>query len=118
MNLPTKRTLYVILIWLVGIAICFLIDYIRILHGGQINATCIIWNPVLDSDLQWYIVERKKRWKRHWEIVDMIPRDVEARTLFGQDGKTYSFRLRTVDFNGNISDPSNVIKEKFPRRGR
>ncbi len=47
MNLPTKRTLYVILIWLIGIAICFLIDYTRVLYGGQITAT---WNPVFDKD--------------------------------------------------------------------
>ncbi len=113
MRLPTKRTLYIILMWLIGIAICFLIDYTRVLFGGQITVT---WDPVTDSDLQGYILERKAHKNKPWIVADRLHKGIETWTFFGKNGKTYWFRVKSTDFSGNISDPSNVIKEKFPKR--
>jgi hypothetical protein len=113
MRLPTKHTLYVILMWLAVIAICFFID--RVVLGGQITLT---WDSVTDSDLRGYVVEYKDHKNKQWKVAGATLKGTETWIFSGQDGKTYWFRAKSVDFSDNISSPSDVVKEKFPKKRR
>ncbi len=98
--------------------LCFLIFildtfFVKKIEGGQVGAT---WHEAPEPDLKEYIIERKGKRRGGWLIIQRPARGSSQTILTGVDGKPYWWRIRAIDFSGNVGGPSNVVYHKFPRK--
>ncbi len=98
--------------------LCFLIFilhtfFVQKIEGGQVGAR---WIEASESDLKEYLIERKGKKRGSWAVIQRPARGTSQTMLVGVDGKAYWWRIRAVDFSGNIGGPSNVVYHKFPRK--
>ncbi len=102
------------------LAICFIIFLLqrvfaptREANGGQVHAS---WTEAPEPDLKEYWIERKSKRRGSWSITQRPARGTSQTILVGIDGKPYWWRIRAIDFSGNVGGPSNVVYHKFPRK--
>ncbi len=82
-------------------------------EGGQVGAR---WHEAPELDLKDYIIERKGKKRGSWATTQRPTKGTSQTILVGVDGKGYWWRIRAVDFSGNVGGPSNVVFYKFPRK--
>ncbi len=117
MTRTQKEFLRVVLFFL---AICFIIFLLqrifaptREANGGQVHAS---WVEAPEPDLKEYWIERKGKKGGSWGVTQRPARGTSQTILVGVDGKAYWWRIRAVDFSGNVGGPSNTVYYKFPRK--
>ncbi len=117
MTRKQKEFLRVVLFFLAVCLVIFLVQRIfaptREANGGQVGAT---WKEAPEPDLKEYIIERKGKRRGGWYITQRPARGSSQTILTGVDGKPYWWRIRAIDFSGNVGGPSNVVYHKFPRK--